>query len=212
MGFPVHKFLEEFAIDGAQDQVVHTLRPRTELAEVDKAARARVDEAYSRGFEEGQSATEAHLLAEMATLRSDYDERLERSSAQFCDALAERLTSDLRRQISELHDSLSDQLASALLPVMRHVLTDASIRELAASLGRLLDEHDAMTVEIRGSQELIDRVSRRLHDISTRGDLQETPRFRCVVDDAAELRVTANDTIIEARLMNWIERITMAVE
>jgi hypothetical protein len=170
-----------------------------------------VEEAYSRGYEEGQAAAEANLSTELAALRADCEARLERSRALFCEALADKLASDLRQQIDAVHTSISDQLVSALLPIMRRVLTEASVRELAHGLNDLLSEDDALVVELRGPKELIDRVTHRLGDMDASTGRQTETRFRCILDETSELKMTANDTIIEARLMSWIRRIEAAV-
>jgi len=208
MGYPVHKFLEEFETEDAQlTNIVRALRSRSTATESERAASARAEEAYARGHDEGRAAAEADHRAELTAMRAGYEERMERSSALFCESLTEKLVSELRRQIDAVHATISDQLVSALLPVLRHVLTEASVRELAGGLGDLLNEAEALTVELRGPQELIDRVIGCLSQSQPPAE----PRIRCVVDETAELRVTANDTVIEARLMDWIKRLTMAV-
>jgi hypothetical protein len=212
MGYPVHKFLEEFEAGDAQlSNIVRSLRKRPEPAEPERVTTARMEEAYSRGYEEGQAVAEANASAQLATLRADYEARLERSRTLFSEALADKLTSDLREQIAAVHASIGDQLVSALLPILRHVLTEACVRDLAHGLDDLLNEGEAITVELRGPKELIDRVANRLGEIASPAAEQAELRFKCIADEASELKVIAKDTIIEARLMNWIQRIEAAV-
>jgi len=212
MGYPAHKFLEEFKTGEAQlTDIVRSLRPRSEPAEPERVAAARMEEAYSRGYEEGQAAAEANASAELAALRADCEARLEQSRALFSEALADRLASDLRQQIDAVHAAISDQLVSALLPILRRALTEACVHELAQGLDDLLNENEAVTVELRGPKELIDRVAAQLGKNTQPTAQKAEPQFRCIADEASELRVIADDTIIEARLMNWIRRIEMAV-
>lgn len=213
MGYPVHKFLEEFKGDDAQlTEIVRALRPRSQPAEPERAITARVEDAYSRGYSEGQEAARARSTVEFEALRADYEARMERTGTLFSDALVDRLVSELHRQIDAVHLSVSGQLAAALLPVMRHVLAEATVRELAGNLAGLLDETDTLTIELRGPQELIDRVTRRLDDMETPAIGREDPRLKCVVEETIELRVIINDTVIETRLMHWIERLAAAVK
>jgi len=213
MGYPAYKFLEEFdSQDARLGELIHSLRPRPTPAEAEQSSTRRVEEAYSRGYEDGQSAADAQLSIELAKLHAEYGEQIERSSALFSETLADRLTSQLQTKIAQIHAAISDQLVSALLPVLRHVLAEASVRELASGLDELLNETGVLAVELRGPQELIDRVKSRLVALENQEVAVREPRFKCIVDEAAELSITANDTVIEARLMSWIERITMAVE
>jgi hypothetical protein len=212
MGYPVHKFLEEFEAGDAQlTNIVRSLRKRPEPAEPERVTSARMEEAYARGYEEGRAAAEANANAEVASLQADFEARLERSRTLFSEALADKLISDLREQIADVHASIGDQLVSALLPILRHALTEACVRDLAHGLDDLLSEDEAITVELRGPKELIDRVANRLDETTPPIPDQTGPRFKCVVDEASELKVIAKDTIIEARLMNWIRRIEAAV-
>jgi hypothetical protein len=213
MGYPVHNFLEEFgAEDVPADDVVHRFRPRSAPEKAEHVSAERVKEAYSRGYEDGHAAAEAHMRAELDAQRAKYDERMEHLNALFSEKLSEQLTSELRHQIANVHVTISDQLVAALLPVMRHVLTEASVRELIDKLGRFLNETGALAVELRGPADLIERVSNRLVDMEKQGMLREVPSIKCIVDETAELRVTANDTVIESRVMDWIDRIKAAVE
>src|SRR5690606_38321449 len=139
--------LEEFKTGEAQlTDIVRSLRARSEPAEPERVAAARMEEAYSRGYEEGQAAAEANASAELAALGADCEARLEQSRALFSEALADRLTSDLRQQIDAVHAAISDQLVSALLPILRRALTEACVHELAHSLDDLLNENEAVTV------------------------------------------------------------------
>jgi len=213
MGYPAHKFLEEFGTSNDQlSDIVRALRPRIQPADDQRAKVEAAEAAYSRGYEEGRAAAQAAHAAEMADLRSDYEARMEGTSALFSTAVAETLRLELHDQIALVHSSISDQLTTALLPVLRHVLTEATVRELAGSLDDLLGEPGAITAELRGPQDMIDRVTARLRDMDASPTDQGNPRLKCVADETAALRITVNDTVIEARLMEWIKRIAAAVE
>lgn len=215
MSFPAHRFLEEFqAQDSQLSNIVRALRSPPTFAESECAIEARIEDAYSQGYNEGQAAAMANLEAQIAALRADYDERLERTKSLYCESLADKLTSNLVRQIEIVQATISDQLVSALLPVMQHVLTEATVRQLTDELGGLLSEANTLTIELQGPKEMVDRIINRLADLNKKNESrpQDPARFKCIVDEIAEVRITANDTVIEARLTNWIERITAAVE
>lgn len=211
MGYPVHKFLEDFDDDErALSNIVRSLRPKAEAAASERAIQRRIDEAYARGLEEGRAEAEAQRSTELAILREDCENRLEQSKVVFCDNLTDRLTSELRRQIDNVHASIDQQLVSALLPVLRHVLTEATVKELAHGLNDILAEQDAITVELRGPQELVDRITDTLNRMNEMP--QTNSKLKCVPDETSALSIIANDTVIEARLMSWIQRIAAVVE
>jgi hypothetical protein len=222
MGIPVHKILEEFASEEPNQPAatVHPLRlrvtpppsaqPAQPAPAVPDSSIGRMAEAYAKGYEEGRSVAQAEARAELAAVEAGHREQLEQTMAQFSERLADELSAGLGRQMAHLNATLSDQTVSALLPVLRHALTEASIRELADGLAMLTREAGAVTVELSGPQQLVDRVW-QLYREREKLEPNEGPQVRFRIDESAELRVSADETLIESRLMEWMARIAEAV-
>jgi hypothetical protein len=214
MGQPVHRFLEEFATEDAliAPSTVYPFRPRLAAPPPEPPlAVARMAEAYAKGYEEGRSEARAQAEAEVAALRADFGVQLEQTMSKFSDRLGDNLAAQLASQIERLFAAMADQVALALHPIMRHVLTETSIREIAESLRTLTQEGGAITVEISGPQELVDRVWRRYGESQALRGGVAMPEVRFVIDDAIDVRARVNDTVIESRLMEWVARIAEAV-
>jgi hypothetical protein len=214
MGQPVHKFLEEFPSEGAQPPatIVHRLRPRAVTApQTTSPMGARLAEAYAKGFEEGQAVARTQAESELAALRADVESRLEEAKGLFSQAVTAQLTGQLHHRMEQLHAVLADQVGSALVPVLRHALTEASIRELADAMRRLARDGDAVTITLSGPEELVEQVWRRYRKLEGGQHADFAPEVRFIHDPTAEIRVSVNDAVIESRLMEWIARISEAV-
>ncbi|MGE0630430.1 MAG: hypothetical protein AB7O43_21755 [Hyphomicrobiaceae bacterium] len=213
MGQPLHKFLEEFAGDEdaeAGDVSVHPLRPRLAAAPPPlptSSDNGRLGEAYARGFEEGRAAAQEQADSELMAARADFDHRLEEARSVFSQAIAERLSVDLHRQLEQMQAALSDQVASALMPVLRLAFTEAAIRELADGIRTLAGDGEAVAIELSGPQEMVDRVWGRYRELEGERASSSNPDVRFNYSDAADVRVRINDSIIESRLAEWIARL-----
>lgn len=212
MGQPVHKFLEEFPADGtrAEAPVVQQLRPRLVAQPPEPSTMVgRIADAYAKGYEEGQARTKAEAHAELDAVHCFYRRELDELTGRLSDKLADELTSQLRGQLSRMQNAIADQAASALVPVLQHALTEASVRELADGLSDLTRDGGAFAIELRGPKDLLDRVwSRYLEKMELLGS--DGPQVRFAIEDMAEVRVVVNDAVIESRLMEWVARIAEA--
>lgn len=214
MGQPVHKYLEEFPSDDPQppDWIVHRLRLR--VASAPPAASpmgGRLGEVYARGLEEGQVAGRAQVESDLAALQADYEHRLEKAKSVFSQTVAEQLSGELRHRVEMLHSTLAEQVVSALLPVLRHTLTEATIRELADGLRMLVGDGEAVSIELSGPEELVERVWHRYCELEGGQRTGPTPEVRFSHGATTEVRMSVNDAVIELRLMEWIARIVEAV-
>lgn len=212
---PAHKFLQEFVIDEAEwpQPVVLELKPR-EAAAAQQAqasqASARIGEAYAKGFEEGRSIARSEAETELAQLTAGFELRIEEIKATFSKELAKKLGLDLQRRLEEIHATLEEQVAAALLPTLRHALSEQSIRELAATLRELAGDGEAIVVELTGPDDLVEQVWQRFRELD-QGRSTGEPVVRFNPAESTEIRASVNGTIIESRLEDWVRKIEEAV-
>jgi hypothetical protein len=209
---PAHAFLEEFPSDRspAAKSTVLSLRPRALPApsEPDPAL-ARVGEAYARGYEEGRSAARKEGETRIAGIEAGHQVQLEAARRQFSHAIVAELSDKLRARMEELDAMLADQAVAALLPLLRHALTAASVREMAEGLSAITRDKGAVVVELSGPKDLIELVWERYRELTCGQKPGRDVRFR--IAETVEMRAVVDETVIEARLMEWVARIMEAV-
>ena len=210
---PAHKFLQEFSIDEADwpQPVVLQLKPReaVEPQQVSGAS-ARIGEAYAKGYEEGRSSARAEAETEIAQLTAAFELRIEEIKSIFSRDVAKMLSTELRRHLDEIHATLEDQVVNAMLPTLRHALSERSIREMAMALRDLAKDSDAVVIELEGPDDLVEQVWARFRELD-QGRSSDEPIVRFNPGQATELRASVNGTTIESRLFDWMRKLEEAV-
>lgn len=210
MGQPIAKFLEEFPGDVAQyaDVSLHQVRPQSSRsADPAPSIDARLAEAYARGRTEAEAAEKAHYEQWQIEQIAEFGRQLEASKQAFSASVAADLARELPLLVERLGDTLADQAAAALMPVLRHALTEAAVRELADGIRELVADGRSVVVELGGPEELIARV---WESYRCKGDPHlesRGPAVKFLPGEGFDLRARVNDSIIETRLMEWVARV-----
>lgn len=210
---PAHKFLQEFPIDEAEwlQPIVLELKPR-EPAESPQATAisARIGEAYARGYEEGKSSARAAADAEIGQITTAFELQIEEIKSLFSKDVAKKLGIDLQQRLDEIHATLEEQVVAALLPTLRHGLSERAIREMAEALRELARDGEAIVVELSGPDEVVEQVWARFRELD-QGRSPDEPVVRFHQGDTTEIRASVNGTLIESRLEDWLKKIEEAV-
>ncbi|MFM9938884.1 MAG: hypothetical protein ACKVP7_05245 [Hyphomicrobiaceae bacterium] len=206
---PAHRFLEEFSTDeqAPPSPIVLPLRRRAEAMQPPPPPE-RPSDAYAKGYLEGQAVGRSQVEGELAALVADCEQRLEDAKRMFSEAVAHTLTAELDRQLAHMHATIEDQVLAVLSPVLRHLLTDAAIRELTAALRHLARDGEALTIELTGPEDLIQRVWRRYCELEPSQPGGMAPVVRFQPSESPQIRANVNGTLIESRLAEWITRIS----
>jgi hypothetical protein len=211
MARPIHHFLKEFP---AGDEPAPPLSPvpppidepaAIAMPEIDTVA-MRIEEAYQKGIAEGRALERQEADTQAAELSVDYERRLEETMRRYSVALADRLAGELRAGIDKARITISDQVATALLPFLRAGLTRASIESFVAELGELVEMPDGMSFDVACPRDLIEPLREALGDaMAKRG--APPGSVRCIPGDTSEIRVTIDNRVIETRLADWLARL-----
>ena len=139
-----------------------------------------------------------------------FGRQLELAKQAFSEQVAKTLTVDLHHLVEQLKTQMFDQIAAALLPVLRHVLTESAIRELVRGVRELAPDDQTMKVEVSGPEELLRRVEESYWAARESQPDGTGPSVKFVPRDDFEVQARVNDTLIETRLMEWIGKIVEA--
>lgn len=211
MARPIHHFLKEFPTG---DEPVLPPHPVSPLAEVPVAVAMpefdtvamRIEEAYQKGVAAGRALERQDVDTQAAVLSVDFERRLEETMRRYSAALADQLAGELRAGIDSARLTISDHVATALLPFLRAGIKREAIESFVAELGDMVEMADGMSVDVACPRELIEPLREALGDaMAKRG--ARPGSVRCIPGDTSEIRVKLDNTVIETRLADWLTRL-----
>jgi len=210
---PAYRFLEEFDCENESIVVpiVHQLAQRRGPSRKSAVTDSKqTGEFYAKGYAEGRDFTRNQIEMEIAAAVLDCERRIAENKASFSETIATVIASELRRRLDEMHSTIEGQIVTALIPVLSHVMTEASIREVAAGLRLLARDGEAVSIVVSGPEELIECVWRCYRDLEPDKEGDAKPIVSFEVGATTEVRASVNNTVIESRLMEWIANIRKA--
>jgi hypothetical protein len=167
---------------------------------------SRLQAAFQEGLAAGRAMEREATEAQAAELAVDFDRRIGEVGATFSTTLADGLAAELRTGIEAASARISSNVATALVPFLREGLTRAAIASFVKELGDVMDTTGGMVVEVGCPKEILESLRERMAEaMAARGAPTGSTRF--VPNDAAEIRVTLNETVIETRLAEWLSRL-----
>ena len=215
MSQPAHRFLQEFAIDedNPNASIVLPIRPRShgDTPAISSPDVSQIEDAYARGYAEGQSATQSKLEAQIAELTASCEARISEVERTFSRDVSEMLGRESRQQLARIHALLEEQVLNVLVPVLRRTLSELSIREIAAGMRTLANDGSAVVIELSGPQEIVERVWQSYQELEPGNASDAEPVVRFTPGDALEVECRVNGTLIQSRLGEWINKIDEAI-
>lgn len=213
MGLTFRKYLEEFPSDAisTSQPAEQRFRPRldpflTQRTPVEDPVAA----AHAKGFESGSAIARAAFDFELANVRTEHQRQIEQLRSSFAKDIANRLAELLKQELRQQHDLLADQVAVILVPVLRHCMTKAAVHELAHSLSSMVQDTDALVIEIAGPEETIGQVWQSFCETIKADSIGKLPEVRFTTNNDADVSISVNESIIESRLNTWIAKVSEA--
>jgi hypothetical protein len=183
-------------------------RPALALVRHDPASEeaywaAKLAEAHANGVESGKAAAMATFEAKLVEERARFAQQLAAERAAWAAQEGERLAGQLAAGQRAIETEIADAAARVLAPLLEARLCRQAIADLRGELEVLLAKDPGLGLSISGPKDLLEALRRELSDT------------RCSVayaaSDACEVRVVADQTILETRLAGWKARIEEAV-
>ncbi|MGO4707474.1 hypothetical protein AB4072_17060 [Microvirga sp. 2MCAF38] len=200
----ISRYLMDFDLDAAVDpgHAANMKAPTSQSPSDDIAAQ--IAAAEERGRQEGRAKAQREAEDALAQERIRFaEERIAERSKWVADE-AERLSSQLATAIEALETTLSATMARVILPFVTGGVHRHSLDDLATILTLLLKEKRGTTIVIRGPDDLLLGLSRRME--------LDGASIEFVNSDVADVSVVTNDTFIETQLTAWAARLGEAVQ
>ena len=158
-----------------------------------------LDDAYRRGHAAGVAEGDARVAEER--VRSAI--RLGEERAKWSDQQAVTIVSGFEAACREIETNIASSVARILLPFLADAVRDKAIGSLVEQIAALTGNSPVPVFKITGPSELLDLVKTQL----------ETARRTGIEYEAAEtfeVRVVADQTVIETQITAWSERLKEA--
>ncbi|MBR0975710.1 MULTISPECIES: hypothetical protein [Bradyrhizobium] len=158
-----------------------------------------LDDAYRRGHAAGVAEGDARIAEER--VRSAI--RLGEERAKWSDQQAVAVVSGFETACREIETNIASSVARILLPFLAEAVRDKAIGSLVEQIAALTGNSPVPVFKVTGPSELLDLVKIQL----------DTARRTGIEYEAAEtfeVRVVADQTVIETQLSAWSERLKEA--
>ncbi|MDA9426141.1 MULTISPECIES: hypothetical protein [Bradyrhizobium] len=158
-----------------------------------------LDDAYRRGHAAGVAEGDAKLAEER--VRSAI--RLGEERAKWSDQQAVAIVSGFEAACREVETNIASSVARILLPFLTEAVRDKAIGSLVEQVAALTGNSPVPVFKVTGPRELLDLVKTQLEASRRTGIAYEAA-------DTLEVRVVADQTVIETQISAWSERLKEA--
>ena len=176
--------------------------PVLNVAQAPKAEAPQVnllEEAYRRGYAAGLAEGNAGLAEER--VRSAV--RLGEERAKWSDQQAVAIVNGFATACRELETNIASSVARILQPFLADAVRDKAIEALIEQISVLTGSSPVPVFRISGPGDLLERVREQLQAARRTGVEYQT-------SDALEIRVVADQTVIETQMQAWTARLKEA--
>ncbi|WP_027556645.1 hypothetical protein [Bradyrhizobium sp. Cp5.3] len=158
-----------------------------------------LDDAYRRGYAAGLAEGDAKLAEER--VRSAI--RLGEERAKWSDQQTLAIVNGFASACREIETNIASSVARILLPFLADAVRDKAIAALVEQISALTSNSSVPVFKITGPGELLDLVRTQLEAARRTGIEYQSA-------DTVEIRVVADQTVIETQISTWAERLKEA--
>ncbi|MBF9232612.1 hypothetical protein [Microvirga alba] len=202
----ISRYLTDFQLDGSFDKrFPNQGSPQETPPEVvieDTASLIR--EAEDRVRTEERSRLQDKVEAAIAAERARTDELLTAYREKWAREETDRLAVEISDALQSMEAKLVAQVARLLTPFLTEAVHAQVIDELKTTLVSILSDNQSRSMTIRGPQDLLSNLAAKLRPVAA--------SIEFIADQGSEIRVIANDTILETQLSVWTQRLAEAVQ
>lgn len=155
-----------------------------------------IEDAYRRGHAAGMAEGDARVAEER--VRSAI--RLGEERSKWSDQQAVAIVNGFETACREIETNIASSVARILLPFLAEAVRDKAIGSLVEQISALTGNSPVPVFKVTGPGELLDLVRTQL-EVSKRTGIEYEPA------ETFEVRVVADQTVIETQISAWSERL-----
>jgi hypothetical protein len=157
------------------------------------------EEGWSEGYAAGFAAAGREQDEARQSESFGFDARLASERVRWVEEQGAGLSAKLDAALAAIEARIGASVARILRPCLAKLLRERVVDELAESVGLILGGQDQKLIEVSGPEDLLDSIQRRL--TASAGSLAWTPSA------STDVKVVADQAIIESRIEAWVHRI-----
>lgn len=194
---PAAPFLVDFGSPELASEVAEEmlLEASAAGAEIDWAER--VEEAYTRGLEEGKRSAEAETVVLLDEQKAALDQNLAAAREAWCTEQGPRLAEQVGIAIRAMEDRIAGSVERVLRPFLAQAVRDQAIGQLREIVNDLTATNPGITLEISGPEDLLSAMRASLSS--------SVANASYVVNEACDVQVKAGASAIETRISAWLQ-------
>ncbi len=165
----------------------------------DSRAKA-VADAEAQGFDNGMAAAREEYEARLEEVRLDFERQLKEERARWSEQESARLADDLQVALCALESRLANDVAGVLLPLIDKMLAAKAVSEIEEAVHAIVSQERQPFLKVTGREDLLEALRVRLGHVGA--------SFEFIGEEGATgVILAAGDTVIEAQLKSWSERL-----
>jgi hypothetical protein len=173
-------------------------KPPAEVAAEREAER--VSEAFLRGRNEGLETARTEYRTKLAEAEAAFEQRLVMQRSVWAAEQGAGLGDRIDQAFDALSTDVGDAVSTILAPFLETALRARIVEELLRTLEKVLKGGRPSSLKISGPEDLLDQIRRTLGDSAIAIEFE--------ANDAVDVRVVADRTVIETQLEAWLQRIS----
>ena len=154
-----------------------------------------LEDAFKRGFEEGQREAEARMAHDLGEQRAAAEMKLDQARKTWAADFGQVLAQELVAGVERMHNLLADNFVDVLVPIIRDEARSDAVRKIAEAIRTTAPSDWDGPIVIEGPADLVKALQDDLGDMKAIIE----PRTR----DGIDIKVTINETILETQLEAW---------
>jgi len=162
----------------------------------------RLAEAEERGRCQAREEARVELERVRAEDRADFELRLAGARQRWAEETGDRLAERMTAALDALPAAFAAPLARVLGPFLGKAVRQRAVDELSETVLALLHGGRHVALSVSGPRDLVERLS---------DGLAAYPHAVEISDEAPDVRVAIDDTIVETQIGAWIARLQAAL-
>jgi hypothetical protein len=146
------------------------------------------------------AGAEARFEAARSADQSEFERRLAENERQILETVADRLAGQLLAALAALEQSVAGHTSRILLRFLDGSVRERALGELSETVAALIAGGPATKVKLTAPAALVERLRTRL----------PATLVEPIAGEIADVTVSIDDTIVETRISEWLERLLAA--